>query len=362
MPLIRPSDRLYISVSKRYKLDDIVVFKKDNLLIAHRIVYIHKKGVFITKGDNNKKSDGVILQKNIIGKVDKIKRAGENIKLNHIYLSQSLTYLKEIYKIHSRLKMERINYVILKGLPIHVYVNRTPPNRLYLDIDILIRESNYEKVLRALSLEGYEKQESKIFGKNVRNATQVGLVKRTVPFPVVLDIHLEPAIGFTRKKELNKLLPNYTDYKNYLFSQKSPMNLGQTKVPIIKSEVLLTYLLLHFFHHNLQGAHRANLIKDLIAKGGISWKKFSKISQRFNIDNFILLSLECLITKFNLEISDHQFEIPKNKIRTFVVSSINPFNMSGRYLEAMKRLILVFLFSPLTFSKKISVIASKILS
>lgn len=55
------------------KVGDVIVFKRDGILIIHRIVKISNDGdkiIISTKGDNNKDIDGFeVTDKNFVGKV-----------------------------------------------------------------------------------------------------------------------------------------------------------------------------------------------------------------------------------------------------------------------------------------------------
>lgn len=49
---------------------DIIMFKKDNLIISHRVVKIDSNGDITTKGDNNSSIDNfIVTQKDIKGKI-----------------------------------------------------------------------------------------------------------------------------------------------------------------------------------------------------------------------------------------------------------------------------------------------------
>lgn len=349
IPLIHPEDKVIVKSSKNFQINDIVVFSKNDKLVAHRVIHIPRKNSYILKGDNSKVSDGMVKRKDILGKVEEIKRDGQVAILDHIYYTQSSTYLKELKKLDKRFSKEGIDYLILKGLPVHIFVNKKAPRRLYLDADILIRRKDYKKIHELLKDLGYEKRKSKLFGKKVKNPTQVTYVKDTPQFPTAIDVHLEPAIGFTRKKTLNRLLPDIQPYTNYLFSNKSSVTINKTRFPILANEALITYLLLHYFHHNLQGAHRAHLIIDLVKKKKISWEKVSSALLKYKLIKPARVSLASLKKYFKLNTPLTKDHYP------VLVNLIDPFSEGRRYKEAAKRLVLVFLFSQKPFVKKLSV-------
>lgn len=62
-----------ITKSKKYedvKLNDVIVFKQDNILVVHRVVLINEDGSFVTKGDNNQSVDqGFVTKDNYQGVV-----------------------------------------------------------------------------------------------------------------------------------------------------------------------------------------------------------------------------------------------------------------------------------------------------
>lgn len=71
-PTFDPGDVIIIKESDDLKKDDIITFKRDRIIITHRIVGEVTEGEingFKTKGDNNNVEDSFIVEKkNIIGK------------------------------------------------------------------------------------------------------------------------------------------------------------------------------------------------------------------------------------------------------------------------------------------------------
>ena len=66
-------DKTISSFKGLVKVGDVIVFKRDGILIIHRIVKISNDGdkiIISTKGDNNKDIDGFeVTDKNFVGKV-----------------------------------------------------------------------------------------------------------------------------------------------------------------------------------------------------------------------------------------------------------------------------------------------------
>ncbi|MBI2033194.1 MAG: nucleotidyltransferase family protein, partial [Candidatus Levybacteria bacterium] len=131
------------------KVDDIIVVKTGSGYITHRIVYLQKKqktiSRIITKGDNNVNTETVTRLSDILGKVVLVKRNKKAFNPQDLYLFQSTLYLKEITEVTHAFDKEVINYVILKGLPLHLYFEKKHPKRLYADCDLLIHKKDLSK-------------------------------------------------------------------------------------------------------------------------------------------------------------------------------------------------------------------------
>lgn len=129
-PLIKPGCRLVIDFkNKNYHLGDVVVFSKENRILAHRIISVNKqKKLSLLKGDNNPRPDGWFDSRKIIGRIEKIIYPDYIVDLNskknqiakYIFLFYShLNYLlpffsniRQLYKIPILKKIYRF---VLKG-------------------------------------------------------------------------------------------------------------------------------------------------------------------------------------------------------------------------------------------------------
>ena len=67
-PVLKNGDLVLVRKTKNVRRGDIVIFKRKNFLIIHRVV-IRLGRFVITRGDNQKKFDSPILVDKIIGKV-----------------------------------------------------------------------------------------------------------------------------------------------------------------------------------------------------------------------------------------------------------------------------------------------------
>ena len=364
-PLILPADKPIIKKTNKYKVSDIVAFKRSEKLIAHRLIYISPdRSYFITKGDSNHKSDGKISSDNILGVIEKIERGKEFIALKHLYLSQSSTYLKELLKLINKFKKAKIEFVILKGLPIHLHLDGKVPRRLYLDVDILIKKNYYKKVNTVLNKLRFEASKSTLFGKPIKNPSQISFVKKTKPFYTIIDLHLEPAIGFTKLPHLNELISQLKPFTQHLLINTKKVDLEKTGFPILKNEILFVYLLLHLFHHNFKGAHRMELIDNMVRKQKINWDKVEKIVRKYHFENLIYPAVIILIRYYQTPFPNTFIKrVTPSPLVNFVskltTQLISPFDSGSRAQEGIKRLILLLLLSPVPATKKVKLLTRK---
>jgi hypothetical protein len=364
-PLLASDDGVYIQKASNYEIDDIVVFKKKGRLIAHRLVYVKRKGKsFITKGDNNPKADPKISADKILGKIDKIRRGKELVLIDHLYLAQSSLYLTQIKKLNRAMVNEKIRYILLKGLPLHLFYAKTPPKRLYLDADILIRTADFEKVKKVLIKLGFKTASPVLFGKKIKEFSQISFVNNTRPFPVVIDVHLEPAVGFTKVLSLNRLIPNLTSYHLHLFRNTKMAKVEKTDFPILNPENLLLYLLLHLFHHNFQGTHRMELIDAVIRKKDINWRLFTNTANNFAYGNFIYPGISLLqkyyATPLPSKLNPKLRVLASTKLLTLFLTYLHsPFNEGAANQQRAKRFLFLMFLSGVGWPTKTNVLLSK---
>lgn len=107
LPLIKPEDEIVVRKDSlnTLKCGDIVVFEKHRELYTHRLLYrkmSESKIKLITKGDNSLIIDEPISEKELLGKVIKIKKGNKSINLESKFwkivnsLAGTLSYLEWI--------------------------------------------------------------------------------------------------------------------------------------------------------------------------------------------------------------------------------------------------------------------------
>lgn len=364
-PLISPQDKVIVNKKKKLKTNDVVVFSEKEKLIAHRVIYISPdKNYVVTKGDNNKLSDGKIYAEQILGTVKKVIREGEKISINHAYHLHSTIYLRELKKVAKVFEKKKIRYVILKGLPTHLYYLNTPPKRFYFDTDILIDKSQKGSVLKILKSLGYKKQPSTLYGKVIKNSTEMNMFKFTPPFATRIDLHLDPGITFTKLHTFNRLLPKTKDFATFLLKNTKTVKVEGIKVNILNLETEVIYLLLHFYRHNYQGYFRLELIEKILKKNKVDWEKLAVLLKRFELGNLVYPAI-LMLEKYNSVRFPRKFIkkiTPGGSKKMFgemIFRFISPFEEGTRAQEGAKRYIFILFLSPQGIFERLSILFYK---
>ncbi len=363
-------DRDVISIEKQnfrnLKVNDIISVKKEGQIFTHRIIYKHLSYV-ITRGDNNLTSDGKVYPSSILGIVEKVTRiVGKQkrvININDIYLFQSTLYFQEIVKTKNTFEKEKIAYVFLKGLPLHLFYEGHHAKRIYSDCDILINKKDLYKVIRILkrlefniSDTSYSKLQKKLKSRDM----EITFYKIINNIPVYLDIHLEAVFLLTQIGNLNSLYQNQLTIeftKKLLVEHRSIRVLNQD-FKILSPENLIVYLMLHLFHHNFTGTYRYDLLVKILKTEKINYDDLAELIEEFKINNFIypVLLLLQKYYQFNMPLKFLNHIKPKkdvmNEIKKDLVGT-NIFNEDYRVASGVKRFKILYALSPRSEIRKL---------
>jgi len=367
LPILRENDIIYfkkISFSE-IKVNDLIIFKKKNQLITHRVIYKTKK-YLITKGDNNPNSDGKIYPKQILGRVYQIKRNGQIFKPDTLYLIQSTHYFSEIVKIKNEFDKEKINYVFLKGLPLHLYFEGTHPKRLYADCDVLIDKKDFQKAEEILFSFGYKKADTSLssFQKKLQDKQVENAYFKTINgFTVVFDLHLEVVFMMTQLGKLEALYPQklIDDLTEEFLKTKRKIKINNEPFLILDTCYLILYLSLHLFHHNFTGAFRYDFLDKVIKKTTRAKEILKRVQDdiyKYRLENFVFpvffLLKKYYQTPFFINfLKEIQPVNPLTRKLINKLTKINIFNDDPRFRAGIKRFLYLFIFSPSPFWKKI---------
>lgn len=315
----------------KIKVNDFITFKKSGtfnfrasenqgsakqVLITHRVIFKSKQ-FLITKGDQNLKSDGKIYPRQILGKV---------INTPEFYLIQSSLYFNELVKITNVLNKDDIDFVFLKGLPIHLYFEKTHPQRLYADCDLLIKNKDLPKLAKILKKLGFTPS-PKSLSINNKNHSELSYQKYLNNFPIILDIHLQAVFLMTQINNLDPLYPQklLNQFTQDLLENKQIVKIDSHFFPILSTQNLILYLALHLFHHNFRGYFRYEFLNNIISNEKINFNDLAKKITKYKLKNFVY-PVFLLLKKHYSTPLPHQF-----------LKSIQP---DKRILKLIKRKIL----------------------
>jgi len=362
LPLLHHKDLVYYQkVSfKKIEVNDIIFVSKNNQLFTHRVIYKTDK-YLITKGDNNLESDGKIYPQQIVGKITSVRRKNKIIDPEMLYLIQSSLYFKEIVKIIEAFEKNKVSYVFLKGLPVHLYYEKIHPRRLYLDADVLVDKAHYKTAVEILTKFGYKSTDSSLSPtqKKLKNKTvEISFYKLINGFPVVFDIHLEVAFMMTQIGNLDALYPQklIDQLTEEFLKEKKKVIINGFGFHILSPVNLIIYLALHFFHHNFTGAFRLELLDKVIRhamslRSRFAGEAISKLINQYHLQNFVSPVFR-LLKKYYDTPAMKQFnnEAMKQYLK------INIFDDESRLTSGINRFKNLFSLSPQPFYKKILVL------
>ncbi|KKS46124.1 hypothetical protein A3J20_00360 [Candidatus Gottesmanbacteria bacterium RIFCSPLOWO2_02_FULL_42_29] len=367
LPIIRPGDVLHLKKSRfdKVKEDELIMVEKKRQFMIHRVIYKSTK-YLITKGDHNFKSDGHIPSQNVHARLTYFTRKGQSLRVKDYYLIQADSYLKELAKITQAFNRKKVDYVFLKGLPLYLFLQKNLPQRLYADCDLLISPKDYQTASVALQKRGFQSVDSSyspIFKLFKKVPTETVFIKKTSLWPVVLDIHREPAFLMNQISGLDALYPQKQINKltELFLARKSIFKYKNIKFNLLSAEHQILYLALHFFHHSFSGYFRLALMRSACRKLKGDWQGLLKQILEYRLENFVYPSF-LLLEKY------YPFSIPVgflNKIKPLgnklrLIKKLTSGNLleseAGQISAGRKRFSNIFYLSPEPLPKKLRVI------
>ncbi|VVA43776.1 conserved hypothetical protein [Candidatus Roizmanbacteria bacterium] len=371
-PFLYDGDLVYFEKvkTKQININDILLIKKGQFFI-HRVIYKNDR-YFITKGDHNLLSDGRIRPNQVLGKLNKIKRGGNFFKPEDIYSVQSSFYLKEIIRIKKLFEKNKVEYVILKGLPLHFFFEGTHPKRFYADCDILIDKEFFLQVEKILLSQGYKAVDFSLSQqhRSIRSKLSEHSYQKIIQgFPINFDIHLKAVFMMTQLGHLEALYPQklIDQLSDEFIKTKKVVKINNEPFFILNSKFLILYLALHLFHHNFHGAFRYQFLDKVIRTDLDSrlrgndkvsgWKIITQKITEYHLENFVY-SVFLLLKKY------YKTPLPRSFILTMKqwnnetmnrYSQINIFDSEPRILSGINRFRNLFFLSPNHLWRKILV-------
>lgn len=371
-PLLQPGDLLIVKPVKidKIRLNDLITFKKKKRLLTHSVIY--KRGnIIISKGLNNFKSDGHIRTSQLIGRVLKIVRQGLTVYPKDYFTIQSLAYRQEIIRLKKKFQALAIEFVILKGLPLYLYLYHRHPSRFYSDCDILIFPTDLLKVNKMLTENNYILLETSITGfqkllkKRIfptHNKTCVTYVKKIKGISVRIEVHIEASYLLNHQLgTLSSLYPQklMNELTSKFMKEKRIISVDGEFYTVLSNQNLIIYLALHLYDHNFKGAFRYDLLDKVISyEKKINWDKIGDTIKYYRFQNFLYPVYILLKKNYSSPIPLSFIEKlkPEGWILNFILNYIiknSIFNYESRFFMSIYRLRNTFIFSSEPVFKKI---------
>jgi len=350
LPVLFSEDIVYFNKTyfNRLKNNDVILVKKNHHYFTHRIIY-KIKSYLITKGDNNLLSDGKIYPSQVIAKAIKIKRQGKTINIEDLYLFQSTLYFQEVVKIKKALEKENVDFVFLKGLPLHLFFESSHPKRIYADCDVLVDKKDFDKAEKILLTFGYKKVRNDLSptqGKLKNKEIEASFLKIINGIPVVFDIHIEPVFLMIQLGSLDALYPQklIDQLTSEFIKTKQQIIINHERFSILNTKYLILYLALHFFHHNFRGAFRLDFLDTVIRKSHLKKQDWIDIKTTINdyyLENYIGPVFFLLKKYYSTSVPDFI------NFKSFInYKNLNIFDDESRLEAGVNRFKNIFFLSP----------------
>lgn len=182
---------------------------------------------------------------------------------------QSAVYFPEILKVKKSFEVNKIDFLFLKGLPLHLYFEKSPPGRILADCDVLIAKKDGLKAGKIFKRLGYELTEtaySKLHHRLKDKLTEVTYFKVVNNCLVAFDVHFEVVFLMNQLGKLDALYPQrlVDEMTQQFLKQKRKVKIKGGLFPVLSPSNLIIYLSLHFFHHNFKGVHRLKFLNKIV--------------------------------------------------------------------------------------------------
>lgn len=356
-PILISGDILFYKKRNKYRVNDIVIVKNKKSFITHRIIYKNKKTIY-TKGDSNLAADNPVSEDNIIGKIFFIKRGNKILDINYLYQFQNKIYLNELIKINKVFKVKKIKYFFIKGFPYYYKYLNGKNNFFYKDCDILIKKTFLNKSTTILKELGFNQINKNLNFKNSDLSTDNLFVKKINNVLVNIELHTEINFLTSQFPFVNKYFYN-TNLTNMLnsdfFKNLVYLNIKNEKFPILNKKNFIFYQLLHLFHHNFKPVYKIEFIKKFLNKKTIN--NIYKMSKKYCLSEIVNITIYILNTMYPIK----KANIKKSFFYKFYGNQAKKsiMNYEKRYKAGLIRIINIFLFSEISFTKKIIFLFNK---
>lgn len=302
--ILQDGDIVYFKKTNfsQIKTDDIIMIKKREDTSIAKIIYRTNK-FLIAKGTSENHTDSKIYKDQVTGKATHITRSNSQFNIDHYYIFRSSIYLQEIIKVNKALQSKNVNFLFLKGLPLHLYFEKTYPKRIYRDCDILVEKKQFNKSCAILKKLGYKEEKQSYVEKNLKDLPEKNYYIIVDGLKVTFDIHRE--IVFTTKNICESLFypkKDIDEITSKFLGEKISLGIQNEKLPVLSFENFFIYTALHLSNHDFKGTFRYELLKKVIMKKKLNYTQISEIINKYQLKNYIYPSLVFLSKYYQVKL------------------------------------------------------------
>lgn len=330
-PFLLPGDLLTLKKtrSSRYRSGDIVLVDDGVRSVIHRICYINRESV-ITRGDNCFLSDRKLASKRILARVEEVRRGNRTFRPDDLYLMQSTVYFGEIVRVKKLLEKKGIIPLFLKGLPVHLHVEKSHPHRLYADCDLLIPKDGAGVAASLLLSRGYRRLDyslSRLHAALRNKPSDQVFFKQVNGQAVIFDLHED--INWM-SQQLGGLAAFYPQaaidrLTGEIYRGRQKVRLHRESFYIPGDAHLILFLALHMFHHNFRGASRLEFLDRVIRFTG-GRRTFAELER-----NIVFYRLNAFVYPVFMQLRKHY----RTPLPPSFLNHIRPGMPEGMFMKGM---------------------------
>lgn len=206
--------------------------------------------------------------------------------LESLYQLQQIDYIIKLFK---SITDKNIQIVLLKGIQLRELYPK-PELRTMGDVDILVREDQFEQVKELLLSKGYV--------GNVDNGVHLQFIKKgSIP----IEVHWR-----LTNEGYHLQFPD--NYEKEIWERIEPFNVYGIPLYVLSKEDNILFLSLHMAEHMLDAGFGLRHILDfavfVYANPDILWDKVLVQAKRLRIDKFILSICSICVKLFNIQAPD----------------------------------------------------------
>ena len=211
-------------------------------------------------------------------------------QLNMDLVKRNMIMTSELIKILKLLEENKIEAIPFKGPSLSQIAYGDVISRQYVDLDIVVNNSNKLKIIQILNSIEYNIDDEVDISRNLNSISVITLFNKKNN--VTIEIHWK-LLSINYAINIDRI-----DF----FSEINSIYINNYEIKIFNSEFLLVYLCIHGSKHLYERFAWINDINLLISKEKINWEKVFDYAKLLEIEKLICISLNISFLIFDTAI------------------------------------------------------------